>query len=622
MATYSIIMTMCTKGNCFRFLLGLALISCALVYNFYSNTMVGYKTTQFKDPKYKLEHSLFQGTFDVHFSLATEEEFWDAGPIDIYEAFAQHSYKTLETCNNTCHVIEPVCKANSSKDLIKLNLQGLIYQKPFLARGQYVFEWEKKYLSHPPLNDIKTLPDLKLSKVTVENTRQGVVRCKILETIHGRLDVVDGYGRQRTKGDDVVRVWMKGGNNSDYAVVGNVTDLQNGSYTFAVKCLWNGTSLIKVAISYPREFMRVVIHQIQVGVARYMSGTFIKENLKEDTVCFHTPNRPGSECICNFSNFGYENYYCGRPRHPKLTCDDWLYGDTLKEAPAHDVTAAEKYLLATIRGTPEQRSVSHGIKVLTISTGKLPEMKPCRESNKNVTWVTNTTKGFWTFGNIWNSLICKDQGAITRDLTRNCLRNTSVWIFGDSNGRLAYFSFTDIVQCVKKEGAYPDRASCVIPEYNINITLLAHEPPKYVWTRRSDNFTGVPDFIQTLPRNKKHVLIIHYYLHYTAAHLSVLSLRMRKLRDAIEKMLETNPNVLVGLRIPHVTSKYYKNHAVGGDPLGPQYIELIRERFRGLEDKVVFLDLWEMSIGIENVDYHPPQYINREMIKFLLSFQC
>ncbi|XP_059145937.1 uncharacterized protein LOC131933158 [Physella acuta] len=159
------------------------------------------------------------------------------------------------------------------------------------------------------------LPDLELSKVTVENTRQGVVRCKILETIHGRLDVVDGYGRQRTKGDDVVRVWMKGNNPTGYAVVGDVLDLKNGSYVFNVKCLWTGLSSLHVAIAYPREFIRTVIHQIHVGATRLMAATFKKGNYNEDTICFQAPNIPGWECICNFSKFGYENYYCGRPRN-------------------------------------------------------------------------------------------------------------------------------------------------------------------------------------------------------------------------------------------------------------------------------------------------------------------
>ncbi|XP_059175213.1 NXPE family member 4-like [Physella acuta] len=607
----------------FLFILGLAALLYILLFIFQSLFTRKNIMSETSMSTYRKEHLLHHGLYDVHFSQATKEEFWDDGPIDIYEAFAQHSYKTLETCNNSCEVNLTICDTSTLESVRDVISRGVLPLKPFLERGQYVYEWERKYLSYPPLNDTRTLPDLKLSKVTVENTRQGVVRCKILETVHGSLDVVDGYGRQRTKGDDVVRVWMKGGNNSDYAVVGNVTDLQNGSYTFSVKCLWAGSSKLNVAISYPREFIRIVIHQIHLGVSRYMAADFLKGGIRERTICFHTPNIPGWECICNFSKIGYENFYCGRPRNPQLNCGDWLNEYSLNLAPPHDVTEAESSLVASISGTPAQREVSQDIQIVTENKGKLPQLQPCRKSNKRITWARDNPKGFWTSGNNWNSLICKEQGTITSAWARNCLRNTSVWIFGDSNAGRSYTMLVGIVACDPMVGEYPEKSVCYDKSIDLTITLISHEPPKYALTKRVDNFTGVPDFIQTLPRNKKLVLIIHYYLHYTAAHLSVLSLRMRKLRDAIEKMLETNPNVLVGLRIPHVTSKYYTtNHAVGGDPLGPQYIELIRERFRGLEDKIVFLDLWEMSIGIENVDYHPPQYINREMIKFLLSFQC
>ncbi|XP_059140774.1 NXPE family member 2-like [Physella acuta] len=252
----------------------------------------------------------------------------------------------------------------------------------------------------------------------------------------------------------------------------------------------------------------------------------------------------------------------------------------------------------------------------------LPDLPPCRKSNKRITWIEKYPKGLWTPGNIWTSLVCKTEDVITSRWTLNCLRDTNVWIFGDSNARLAYFTLNYLTQCIKSEGGWPLKGRCYVPEYNITINLIPHEPPRYSLFRRSDNFTGVPDFIQTLPANEKHVLIIHYYLHFTPAHLSVLSLRMRKLRTALEVLFAKNPNILVGLRGPHIVSLYYPNHAVGGDPLGPQFLELIRKRLRGLEDKVVFLDLWEMSIGIENLDYHPPQYLSREMIKFFLSFQC
>ncbi|XP_059159230.1 NXPE family member 3-like [Physella acuta] len=611
-----------TKRKKFMFIIGLSILSYVVYFKISStpNYLPFEGTT--KSPQRKRIPSLQHNDSDVHFSLATKEEFWDDGPIDIYEAFAQHSYKTLETCNNTCHAVETVCKANTIKLLDKINLDDIVEKKPFLARGQYVFEWEKKYLSYPPLNDIKTLPDLKLSKVTVENTRQGVVRCKILETIHGRLDVVDGYGRQRTKGDDVVRVWMKGGNNSDHAVVGNVTDLQNGSYTFTVKCLWAGISKLSVAISYPREFLRIAIHQIYIGRSWYMTGTFEKSSIKESTFCFHTPNLPGWECICNFSTFGYENYYCGRPRDPRLTCDDWVSGDSATVPQPHDVTDAERHLVKNICSKPVEKTVTHNFTVITENAGKLPDLPLCRQSSRRVTWTQTTPKGFWSPGNVWSSLVCQDPGVVNSSWFLNCMRNTSVWFFGDSNARMPYLNLLEITKCDNVTGGYPLWTSCYLPEYGTSIHLNTHEGPIHIHFPRQEFFT-IPKFILTLPKNKKHVLVIHYYLHLIISHLSVLLLRMKSLRIAIEEMLRTNPNVLVGLRGPHVSSwELDHNHAVGGDPLGPQFLEIIREQFRGLEDKVVFLDMWEMSIGIENFDYHPPQYANREMMKFLLSFQC
>lgn len=140
-----------------------------------------------------------------------------------------------------------------------------------------------------------------------------------------------------------------------------------------------------------------------------------------------------------------------------------------------------------------------------------------------------------------NSLVCKDQ-------------KTSVWIFGDFGAGRSYTTFADIVECDTMAGEYLDKFVCFDKVTDLTITFFSHQPPKYALTKRLDNFTGVPDFIQSLPRDRKHILLIHYYIHYTAAHLSVLSLRMRKLREGIDRMLEAIPNLLVDLIVPLVTS--------------------------------------------------------------------
>ncbi|GFS10989.1 hypothetical protein ElyMa_004824100 [Elysia marginata] len=147
--------------------------------------------------------------------------------------------------------------------------------KPFLPDGTYVFPWEKDYLSFPALVDSKTLPDLSLSTVIMAGGNRDSVECNVGQRLAGRLDVRDGYGRNRHDGLDEVRIWMVDIENNKRRAVGQVTDLRNGSYGLEITCLWSGSvATLRVAVSYPRELVRATIQQVIRGATRYTAGLF------------------------------------------------------------------------------------------------------------------------------------------------------------------------------------------------------------------------------------------------------------------------------------------------------------------------------------------------------------
>lgn len=201
------------------------------------------------------------GTHDVHYSQATNPDFWDPRPLPVYEAFAQHHPRAVDTCNNTCDQREPYCNVTNFYVWLEINNRGLMPYKPFLARGQYVFHWEKNYLSYPPLVDLKTLPDLNLSTVTLEGSHNGAVKCKAFDILIGRVDLVDRYGRRRGRGDDEVRVWIVSRSQPLLSAVGEVKDMKNGSYLFQIRCLWPGYTIVGYC-----DFHSVTVYYVGLAV--------------------------------------------------------------------------------------------------------------------------------------------------------------------------------------------------------------------------------------------------------------------------------------------------------------------------------------------------------------------
>ena len=141
-----------------------------------------------------------------------------------------------------------MCRFKTLSQWKSFFLNSAVALKPFPPEGEYIFSWEKEYLSFPSLVDSKTLPDLSLSSVIMTSQNGAEVACDVGQRLTGRLDVKDGYGRQRHDGMDEVRVWMVDTAYSKRRATGQVVDFRNGSYGLEITCLWPG-SVAKVTFS-------------------------------------------------------------------------------------------------------------------------------------------------------------------------------------------------------------------------------------------------------------------------------------------------------------------------------------------------------------------------------------
>ena len=126
--------------------------------------------------------------------------------------------------------------------------------------NEYVFDWEKNYLSKPTLKDLNELPDLEKSKVWYLNghdrpVMQEKVICKKHENVSFRVDLVNKYGVQRSLGGDEVRVWIEEdpstGSGKRFSASGLVKDYGNGSYAVTATPVWTGlTNVSRSIVSY------------------------------------------------------------------------------------------------------------------------------------------------------------------------------------------------------------------------------------------------------------------------------------------------------------------------------------------------------------------------------------
>ena len=59
-----------------------------------------------------------------------------------------------------------------------------------------------------------------------------------------------------------------------------------------------------------------------------------------------------------------------------------------------------------------------------------------------------------------------------------------------------------------------------------------------------------------------------------------------------------------------------------GDNLATWFVQIWKDEFRTLRDKVWFLDYWELTLAIENRLLHPNIPTVVQMLKLLFGYMC
>ncbi|XP_055890467.1 NXPE family member 1-like [Biomphalaria glabrata] len=544
------------------------------------------------------------------------------------DAVKAFSDQTSDSCNNTCDRSDNAsdCFSFTNGDWNKRLVAGNFIVRPFLKDGMYIYEFEKEYLNYPPLEDMKQLPDMKLSKITMFGMNNDTVRCDIGDVINGRVDLVDSYDHPRHRGGDEVRMWLVSKSEKQFRTSGHVTDLNNGSYLLTGHCLWPGNIQINVAVMYPREYMRATMHQAQLSVSRYIYGNFIKNSTQETTICWSLPNVIGRSCVCNLTHLSGQSFYCGKPIDTRLTCNDFAATSVGPMTQPKNVTLQERDLIHKIPTRHIlERTIPHSINVISEEKGQPPKLKPCSLTPFNVTWNLTSPVGYWGPNLNWTSLQC-ERPELSSPWAMSCLKNTTIMVFGDSNALRIFDVLSDMTNCTGVSYTlWPKAGTCSNNDSGITLSFTPHELPKYqhtYWTPKLD-YKAVAEQISATPSVGKYIIIVHYYLHATPSHLSVVHSRIKSLAESIRHLARRNPDVLFVFRGPHVTSYDWDiNHTIGGDSLGQFYLQLIQETFRDLRDKIVYLDGWGMTLAIENAELHPTDRVPQEMTRTLLSFRC
>ena len=252
----------------------------------------------------------------------------------------------------------------------------------------------------------------------------------------------------------------------------------------------------------------------------------------------------------------------------------------------------------------------------------------CYERQMNETWFETIPTGYF-YKNIWYSLSCTSYLDRTKAAYFNCLKDRSLIFLGDSTIRYWFDYLTEFLNLKFtlgrwdeiKDKTWQKYAYAESKELNISFSWAPHELPFYVSTESNRfNIRSVGSRLDEIPGNSNAIIILHWYLHVARASYVNYREHIQNAKTSILKLYERSPNVRILIKGPH-SVQYYGN-IEPHDYVKKYQQQILFEEFSEFRDKIIYLDEWDMTVGNENVDVHPPKAVNIEMIHNFMSYVC
>jgi hypothetical protein len=240
--------------------------------------------------------------------------------------------------------------------------------------------------------------------------------------------------------------------------------------------------------------------------------------------------------------------------------------------------------------------------------------------------------GFFN-NNTWNIIGCQYEMMRTREKLVSCLHNTHILLIGDSTVMKWHKTLADRLQL--KRFGHPGRSTKLNPKYwssmkdtehNFIAEFVPHGTAISMagfpsWNRVDRMTPSTASYLDDLERNSSTIVVFHFYGHVIRYPTAIFESRIAQVRDAVERLYARAPNVQVFIKGPHAflpRAKY-----VTHDIYGKVYSDIIHRVFDNLRDKVVFLDNWDMTVGMgEFHNIHPNRIVGDAMVDQLLAYIC
>ncbi|XP_046326570.1 NXPE family member 3-like isoform X2 [Haliotis rufescens] len=488
------------------------------------------------------------------------------------------------------------------------------------------------------LVEIQIIPEINDTEINDTNSHasattseMSLVEPKVVyalnETISLKIMLFDQRNRPKTRGGDMLIVWMRD-KSKGAASAGTVIDHDNGTYTGVLRILWSGQSVIRAAILSSREKMAFVHREFNNGyIGKRIECFFNVYNLTESTSGYMDNTFVKMRQVCNLTDKHYGvPLYCIKPKMKGIQCSDWTGITSQRKLPV-PARADNKWYFSSAGPGILPGSVT--VTVSSATNTRMTSQIPCSRTTFKNTWLSKPV-GFF-YNSMWNPLSCINN--ITAKDYDRCLANRTLRMFGDSTVRQLFSFMYKHMNLTWRIGPWQTGADLVPTDkwysyseaykkgFNYTVFWSPHGLPM---TFVNANRTAIrPSFVHLdeIPSGSRDIVLINLYAHFHFFPVHIFRSQMKRIRQAIKRLLIRSPDVKIAIKGPHY---FVVDNVVTtlGSMWGPVYDKIIRQEFVHLYDHVIYLDVWDMLISVESSGIHPSEQILNTMLRTLFGYVC
>ena len=452
----------------------------------------------------------------------------------------------------------------------------------------------------------------------------------VTRTIEVRIHLYDGFKKKKTNGGDVILMWAVKSRFRG-SVPGHVIDHMDGSYYGKVRVPWSGRTKIYIKLASAKENLCLRFKAMeQYGNSVFSLKSpygihyqFVNGSVIEYTRCVPHSFVYGYEAICNFTtlNFGH-SWFCGRPVKQGLDC---LNYNRFRSRPYNISEIVPNQTRDEIIQLPGHCIFQQSLTV-NIKRTAFPEntrtLTKCSERPKRESWTGDLPSGY-ALNKRWRFINCSNALEFTEPHYIQCLNDKRIYFIGDSTLRqylevLAKFIKLNVTYYAFSVTAYSKK-------HNIRLFWRKHEMPFHNQELYDQHKVQSTDFqINKLANNtaikgSSLVVVVHYGAHLQAFPPSVFRSRLRKLVNALRRLLQVKPEVTILVKgaAPVIQDTHWFDVRIS-----LIFNEILFQEFSVLKDHVIYLDVFSVSVAFNNIALHPRALIVQNMIHQFMSYLC